>query len=76
MLYKSECWPLKKTDLSHFQRTKQSIIWWMCYVKADDNVKQCPALHKAWLGWISIQKFGFINRVDNANWPPYRDSKS
>ena len=48
----------------------------MCYVKADDNVKQCPALHKAWLGWISIQKFGFINRVDNANWPPYRDSKS
>ena len=24
----------------------------------------------------SIQKFGFINRVDNVNWPPYRDSKS
>ena len=23
----------------------------------------------------SIQKFGFINRVDNVNWPPYRDSK-
>ena len=22
----------------------------------------------------SIQKFGFINRVDNVNWPPYRDS--
>ena len=21
----------------------------------------------------SIQKFGFINRVDNVNWPPYRD---
>ena len=21
-------------------------------------------------------KFGFINRVDNVNWPPYRDSKS
>ena len=21
-----------------------------------------------------IQKFGFINRVDNVNWPPYRDS--
>ena len=24
----------------------------------------------------SIQKFGFINGVDNINWPPYRDSKS
>ena len=24
----------------------------------------------------SIQKFGFINRVDSVNWPPYRDSKS
>ena len=22
------------------------------------------------------QKFGFINGVDNVNWPPYRDSKS
>ena len=22
------------------------------------------------------QKFGFINRVDNVNWPLYRDSKS
>ena len=21
-------------------------------------------------------KFGFINGVDNVNWPPYRDSKS
>ena len=24
---------------------------------------------------IKIQKFGFINGVDNVNWPPYRDSK-
>ena len=24
----------------------------------------------------SIQKSGFINGVDNVNWPPYRDSKS
>ena len=24
----------------------------------------------------SIQKFGFINGVDNVNWPPYRDSKN
>ena len=25
---------------------------------------------------VFIQKFGFINGVDNVNWPPYRDSKS
>ena len=24
----------------------------------------------------SIQKFGFINGVDNVNWPPYRDLES
>ena len=24
----------------------------------------------------SVQKFDFINGVDNVNWPPYRDSKS
>ena len=28
-----------------------------------------------WRG-SSIQKFGFINGVDNVNWRPYRDSKS
>ena len=28
-----------------------------------------------WWG-SSIQKFGFINGVDNVNWPPYRDSES
>ena len=25
---------------------------------------------------LRVQKFGFINGVDNVNWPPYRDSKS
>ena len=25
---------------------------------------------------MQLQKFGFINGVDNVNWPPYRDSKS
>ena len=28
------------------------------------------------LGKLVRQKFGFINGVDNVNWPPYRDSKS
>ena len=26
--------------------------------------------------YLIAQKFGFINGVDNVNWPPYRDSKS
>ena len=35
--------------------------------------KETVVLHR----WgSSIQKFGFINGVDNVNWPPYRDSKS
>ena len=28
------------------------------------------------LSSLAIQKFGFINGVDNVNWPPYRDSKA
>ena len=33
------------------------------------------------ISWAQVrpyrgQKFGFINGVDNVNWPPYRDSKS
>ena len=24
---------------------------------------------------LYLPKFGFINGVDNVNWPPYRDSK-
>ena len=34
-----------------------------------------PAFSKTRWG-SSIQKVGFINGVDNVNWPPYRDSKS
>ena len=32
------------------------------------------AFSRAWR--CIYQKFGFINGVDNVNWPPYRDSKS
>ena len=37
------------------------------------KVKECTAHVRRW--GSSIQKFGFINNVDNVNWPPYRDSK-
>ena len=26
--------------------------------------------------FLNYKNFGFINGVDNVNWPPYRDSKS
>ena len=29
-----------------------------------------------WMDQSMFKKFGFINGVDNVNWPPYRDSKS
>ena len=46
-----------------------------CYKRIDEGVvsKETVVLRR----WgCSIQKFGFINGVDNVNWPPYRDSKS
>ena len=42
-------------------------------VKIDEGVvsKETVVLRR----WgSSIQEFGFINGVDNVNWPPYRDS--
>ena len=43
-----------------------------------NNFKMCAKCnHKRLKGSTNhIQKFGFINGVDNVNWPPYRDSKS
>ena len=26
--------------------------------------------------FVCLQKFGFINGIDNVNWPTYRDSKA
>ena len=37
---------------------------------AVDSCDSCNA------GGSVKQEFGFINGVDNVNWPPYRDSKS
>ena len=41
---------------------------YLVYVKAWSNARNISAQHLA--------TFGFINGVDNVNWPPYRDSKS
>ena len=45
---------------------------------------QCNRCHLQYIGEtkrrlkdrFNEQKLGFINGVDNVNWPPYRDSKS
>ena len=55
-------------------KTKQKVIK-KPYNKLNEGVvsKETVVLRR----WgSSIQKFGFINGVDNVNWPPYRDSKS
>ena len=51
-------------------RICQSVI---CQVNEGVVSKETVVLRR----WgSSTQKFGFINGVDNVNWPPYRDSKS
>ena len=44
------------------------------WLKNEGVVSKETVLLRRW--GSSIQKFGFINGVDNVNWPPYRDSKS
>ena len=45
----------------------------LCFIDEGVVSKETVVLRR----WgSSIQKFGFINGVDNVNWPPYRDSKS
>ena len=47
---------------------------WSLYKAARNRVKRL--IRNAEISYWREQKFGFINRVDNVNWPPYRDSKS
>ena len=76
-------WTLKKTqfesnkfwkieaifDLIHWEKYS-SALW----LKNEGVVSKETVVLRRW--GSSIQKFGFINGVDNVNWPPYRDSKS
>ena len=46
-------------------------------VRADQETKNPEPCSITTIGnYLRLQKFGFINGVDNVNWPPYRDSKS
>ena len=44
------------------------------FLKEEGVVSKETVVLRRW--GSSIQKIGFINGVDNVNWPPYRDSKS
>ena len=44
------------------------------YIRMKGVVSKETVVLRLW--GSSIQKFGFINGVDNVNWPPFRDSKS
>ena len=56
-----------------------AFFWWLfmsktCILINEGVVSKETVVLRRW--GSSIQKFGFINGVDNVNWPPYRDSKS
>ena len=75
---------LSLTSSSSHSRPFLSIVW----QNAIDSFKNRSTDIKRMKGVVSIetvvlrrwgssiQKFGFINGVDNVNWPPYGDSKS
>ena len=60
---------MKRTANPGHPKVKQSGI-----PKNEEVVSKKTVVLRRW--GSSIQKFGFINEVDNVNWPPYRDSKS
>ena len=66
-------------------RTSPSLFAFKTGLRTVEFDKRCCSLNEGVVSketmvlrrWgSSIQKFGFINGVDNVNWPPYRDSKS
>ena len=69
-------WIVFMAIVKHF-RVKMRLASFCCvnlikYIKG--VVSKATVVLRRWAS--SIQKFGFINGVDNVNWPPYRDSKS
>ena len=49
----------------------------LCGIDRDSDQLLCACVHPLFVySTHYILKFGFINGVDNVNWPPYRDSKS
>ena len=64
------CW---SRYLEHFTLTSCESKW--TQVALGMSVCESNTLNWSMINSSSTQEFGFINRVDNVNWPPYRDSK-
>ena len=54
---------------------KPIVLWRFCSRRRRPILRSLIGQLAPKLFKLSIQKFGFINGVDNINWPPYRDSK-
>ena len=64
----------KRYRLLKLYKVNKDAHTWSLYKAARNRVKRL--IRNAEIRYWREQKFGFINRVDNVNWPPYRDSKS
>ena len=63
----------KKSEVSVKTRSTPASISFIGQVTKHTTVKW--TIHPSMAAWL-IQKFGFINGVDNVNWPPYRALRS
>ena len=63
-----------KIKLNRIKQLQSNLIVQMALLLREGVVSKETVVLRRW--GSSIQKFGFINGVDNVNWPPYRDSKS
>ena len=52
ILYSSECWPLKRTNLSQLKRNERSMLWWLCHIKLENNCSHSTLCNK--LGLIEL----------------------
>ena len=54
MLYGSECWPLKRTDLSQLRRNERSMLQWLCHKKPKNNCSLTTLSGKLGLDELSV----------------------
>ena len=74
-IYSESCQKLNTNRISYLLSGWSGMLYvWVKILMNEGVVSKETVVLRRW--GSSIQKFGFINGVDNVNWPPYRDSKS
>ena len=63
MLYASECWALKKSDMDHLNRNKHSMVRWMLGVKSDDRTSTTTLIQR-----LSIPHLGLAITCRRLRW--------